>query len=197
MRRGLNDNSLLGALKAPFWPARYIKKKQVQDKIKLRGGSVWSAMGMISELSDFRNFIAGLYKYQNLPAKDAVQGILKDLKALEYYKDEANINPDKDPVANLRELCRVAERYDSLKEFLNFVRKITHVTRNRSGVCLSTVHGVKGREFKHVFLISCNAGMMPHSKAGDLIEESCIFYTAVSRPELTLDISFYGSPSPF
>jgi len=58
------------------------------------------------------------------------------------------------------------------------------------------VHQAKGREWKHVYVIGCSQGIMPH-KDGELLEEHRIFFVACSRAADTLDISFSGSRSQF
>ena len=55
--------------------------------------------------------------------------------------------------------------------------------RDEDRVLLSTIHGVKGMEFKNVFLINCNEDTMPHSqsKETNLEEERRLFYVAITR----------------
>ena len=91
----------------------------------------------------------------------------------------------------------MAGRYPDLKTFLDFVRRISGYNKTKKGVGLSTIHSFKGKEAKHVFVVNCSEGMMPHRNSDNLEEEKNIFFVAVSRPQLTLDISFNGSPSPF
>ena len=100
-------------------------------------------------------------------------------------------------MANLRELAKAAVRHGSLSEFIDWVRRIQGYNRNRKGVCLSTVHQAKGKEWPHVFFVQCNQGVLPHSKAENPEEEKACFFVAVSRAEDTLNISFNGTPSQF
>jgi DNA helicase-2/ATP-dependent DNA helicase PcrA len=198
---GLTDHAVLGALRGPFWPSRYIKKKQVQEEIKKwidqYGYSAYSALSHCNGVSGFRDFIRSLQSYQHQSPSEAVSGILKELKAIEHYKDEENITPDRNPVQNLKELVRVAGRHGSLAEFMDFVRKVTFVSKTKVGVCLSTIHQSKGKEWPHVFVIAVNHGVLPHERAESLEEEKCCFYVAISRAEKTLDVSFSGTPSQF
>lgn len=57
-------------------------------------------------------------------------------------------------------------------------------------VTLTTIHGAKGLEFNHVFLIAAEEGTLPHMRNNktDLDEERRLFYVAVSRARTNLDI---------
>lgn len=197
----LTDNAVLGALRSPFFPSRFIKKKAAAEQIKnltdTKGISAWKALDHVSGTRDFKTFLLQQTHLQHLSAGEAVASLIKNLKLVEFYKDEENISPDRNPIDNLKELCRAASRKGSLEEFLDWVRKVQGYARNRKGVCLSTIHSAKGKEWPHVFLVQCNEGILPHAKAENFEEEKACFFVGVSRAEDTLDISFNGSPSPF
>ncbi len=56
-------------------------------------------------------------------------------------------------------------------------------SREREGVILSTIHGVKGMEFKNVYLVNCNEDTIPHSssKEENIEEERRLFYVGITR----------------
>jgi DNA helicase-2/ATP-dependent DNA helicase PcrA len=197
----LTDNAVLGALKAPFWPSKYLKKKQVKESIeKVIGNktmSAYSALTHIPGVSQFKDFIRGLGQYQHQPPAEAISNVLRELNAVAYYKEEECVSPDHNPVANLKELVRVAGRYESLKDFLDFVRKTKYASGRKTGVCLSTIHSAKGKEWPNVFVVAVNEGILPHAKSENLDEEKCCWFTAVSRAEESLHVSYYGTPSVF
>jgi DNA helicase-2/ATP-dependent DNA helicase PcrA len=66
-------------------------------------------------------------------------------------------------------------------------------------VTLCTMHGAKGLEFDHVFLIGCEEGFLPHSRTldtrvtdatpQDIEEERRLFYVGVTRAKETLTLS--------
>ena len=196
-----SDNAILGAIRTPFWPSRYLRKKAVADEIKRlkdqKNLSAYKALDHISGVNQFKDFIRSLYQYQYLPPSEAISNIIKGLHAVEYYKEEESITPDRNPLANLKELVRIAGRYENLKEFVDFVRRITFASDKKTGVCLSTIHSAKGKEWPNVFVISVNEGILPHVRAENLDEERCCWYTAVSRAEKTLGVSYFGTPSIF
>lgn len=57
-----------------------------------------------------------------------------------------------------------------------------------AAVTLTTVHGSKGLEFDHVFLIDVNPGSFPSSRTDDLEEERRLFYVAMTRAKKTLHL---------
>lgn len=139
-----NDNAIIRAIQTPFHPTKYVSKKKVIEQLKnkahLTKSSIWSSLGSIRELSTFKDFIVGMLSVRYMPAQEAVKKVIQDLKAVQYYAEEQNINPDKNPVDNIKEIIRSAARFESLDDFLNFVRRVSHATQRRSGVCLSTIH---------------------------------------------------------
>lgn len=196
-----SDNAVLGALRSPFHPSKYVKKKVVADETKIEiektGKTAWEILKNNPKTSDFINFIRGTFNYKHLPATEAVSNIIRELKCVSHFKEEEGLVPDRDPIANLRELVKVSGKYDSLNQFLDFVRRVQGASRNRKGLCLSTIHGFKGREMDNVFVISANSGTIPHAKSDNLEEEKRIWYTALSRPKDQLFISWWGAPSEF
>jgi DNA helicase-2/ATP-dependent DNA helicase PcrA len=78
-------------------------------------------------------------------------------------------------------------------------------------VTLMTLHNAKGLEYPIVFMIGCEEGMFPHSRAldeGSLEEERRLCYVGITRAERDLYITYartrsvfgsrtYGAPSRF
>ena len=80
----------------------------------------------------------------------------------------------KDAGFSLKEIKKFLDR-DDLEESK---RKITD-----DRVLLSTIHSVKGMEFKNVFIINCNEDSIPHysGKKENLDEERRLFYVGITR----------------
>ena len=63
--------------------------------------------------------------------------------------------------------------------------------KEREGVLISTLHGVKGLEYDRVYILNVNEGSMPYKKAvleAAIEEERRLFYVGMTRArkELTL-----------
>lgn len=59
------------------------------------------------------------------------------------------------------------------------------------GVTLSTMHSSKGLEYRIVFVVDANEGIVPHHKAGlpaDIEEERRLFYVAMTRAKERLHL---------
>lgn len=139
------------------------------------------------------------------PAATVMQELIHGHKLVERYAGTNTNAMDKSPVENMNDIVRMAGRKSkatqqplSVIEFLEWLRKITHMRRSKTTpiLTLSTVHQAKGREWKQVFLVGCDQGTMPH-KEGELKEESRIFFVACSRAADELTVSFSKHPSMF
>lgn len=139
------------------------------------------------------------------PAATVMQDLIKEHNLAGRYSNTKSNPMEKDPIENLNDIVRMAGRKSretgkplSVLQFLEWLRKITYMRRSKKEpiLTLSTVHQAKGREWKHVFVVGCNQGTMPH-KDGDLAEESRIFFVACSRAADELQISFTNNRSQF
>lgn len=64
-------------------------------------------------------------------------------------------------------------------------------TEHENGVTLSTMHSAKGLEYRIVFVIDANEGVIPHHKASlpaDIEEERRLFYVAMTRAKERLHL---------
>ena len=121
----------------------------------------------------------------------AVQFIISDLGYLDYLKAYAEKfgSSIEDLEDILEEFKTSASSFKTILEFFSHVdevgKKLEESKRSKSEdrVLLSTIHGVKGMEFKNVFLINCNEDTMPHSQSKDtnLEEERRLFYVGITR----------------
>jgi len=63
------------------------------------------------------------------------------------------------------------------------------------GVTLATLHGAKGLEWDHLFLIGVSDGVLP--MGNDLNEERRLFYVGVTRAKQKIQITYSGKASVF
>lgn len=138
------------------------------------------------------------------PAATVMQELIHEHNLVHRYANTGK-GADKDPVENLNDIVRMAGRKSratgqplTVLQFLDWMRKITHMrpTKAEPILALSTVHQAKGREWKHVFVVGCEQGRMPH-REGELAEEARIFFVACSRAADELQISFSNNRSQF
>jgi DNA helicase-2/ATP-dependent DNA helicase PcrA len=122
----------------------------------------------------------------------AVQYITTDLGYHDYIREYClKFKIDITELENiLEELIEAAKPFNSILTFLTHIEQVREEfeknLRKSSAedyVILSTIHGVKGMEFKNVFIINCVEEIMPHINSIDthLEEERRLFFVAVTR----------------
>jgi len=131
------------------------------------------------------------------PAYEVMTELMHSNNLLHKYRNTGGPN-EADPVSNLNDIIKMSAKKGTPAEFLEWLRRLTYARKSAKNPILSltTVHQAKGKEWRHVFLVGCSQGLMPH-KDGELLEEARIFFVGASRAADTLDISFYGSRSQF
>ena len=120
-----------------------------------------------------------------------IQYIVTDMGYIDYLKTytERFGGNIEDLEEIVEEFKMSASSFKTIFEFFEHVdevgKKIEESKRNKTDdrVLLSTIHGVKGMEFKNVFLINCNEDTMPHSssKEENIEEERRLFYVGITR----------------
>ena len=204
------DYVVSGMLSAPFWPTKFLPKTKLRSRLKelaeAEGKTYWKLLtedprGLVDDknlpaLTEFTHFVHQLVRYRDLPAPDALKQVLVALKAVEYYSEE-EASPDNDPVGNLSLLVKIASKFRTIKEFLDYARKVTAASKSKTGVALATCHAAKGLEFDSVYLVQCSEGILPHAKSTDLESERNCFFVGCSRAERKLTITYSGVPSAF
>lgn len=138
----------------------------------------------IKAVDDLKKNIMYLNK---LSLGSAIQFIVSDLGYLDYLKEYCDKYKQK-----LEELEDVIEEFkNSAKNCRTILELFSHVNNVREkieenknvedGVILSTIHGVKGMEFKNVYIINVVNDIIPHKSAENVEEERRLFYVAMTR----------------
>ncbi len=154
------------------------------------------------------------------PASALLKETLQETGYLEALEAERTIEAQ-GRIENLDELVNVAVEYDaaagdqgSLAEFLQQVALVADAdtrTDDEGLVTLMTLHNAKGLEYPIVFMIGCEEGVFPHSRAldeGGLEEERRLCYVGITRAERDLYVTWartrtvfgarsFGTPSRF
>lgn len=120
-------------------------------------------------------------------------GYLKRLQAVNTAENQERIE-------NLEELISIAAEFeknnetDTLSAFLDrmTLSSDTDADKGDDRVKLMTIHSSKGLEFKTVFIMGVEEGLLPHKRSineGDIEEERRLLYVAITRAEKNLYIS--------
>jgi DNA helicase II / ATP-dependent DNA helicase PcrA len=142
------------------------------------------------------------------PVAELLEEVLRETGYLEALEAERTIEAQ-GRIENLAELVEVAREYDgtaespSLGEFLQQIALIADAdTRvdDEGLITLMTLHNAKGLEFPIVFMIGCEEGVFPHSRAldeGGLEEERRLAYVGITRAERDLYMTYARTRNVF
>lgn len=130
------------------------------------------------------------------PASIVLADLIRSNNLLELYK-YSGTPTESSPTENLNSIVKMANGKGNTKEFLDYIRRLTHARKSAKGITLSTCHQAKGREWNNVFVVGVKQGILPHKESDNLAEEERIYFVACSRSAQKLHISFYDNPSQF
>ena len=138
------------------------------------------------------------------PVAEVLEETLRETGYLDALEAERTIEAQ-GRIENLGELVQVAREYDAqpstgeaagVAEFLQQISLIADADTLRDDeglVTLMTLHNAKGLEFPIVFIIGCEDGVFPHSRAldeGDVEEERRLAYVGITRAMRDLTITY-------
>jgi DNA helicase-2/ATP-dependent DNA helicase PcrA len=138
------------------------------------------------------------------PVAELLEETLHETGYLEALEAERTIEAQ-GRIENLEEFVRVAREYDGMAadgehagaaEFLQQIALLADADQLRDDeglVTLMTLHNAKGLEFPIVFMIGCEDGVFPHSRAideGALEEERRLAYVGITRAMRHLYITY-------
>ena len=138
------------------------------------------------------------------PVAELLEETLRETGYLEALEAERTIEAQ-GRIENLEEFVRVAREYDGtagereetgVAEFLQQISLLADADQLRDDeglVTLMTLHNAKGLEFPIVFMIGCEEGIFPHSRAldeGSLEEERRLAYVGITRAMRDLYITY-------
>ncbi len=115
-------------------------------------------------------------------------------KYVNNYAEYKKMNPT-GLIEILDELQEASKSYPELTNYLDHVynsEKTSKLTNNKTGVTLSTMHGVKGLEYDTVFIAGCIEGVIPYEKSKTecyIEEERRLMYVAMTRARKNLYFS--------
>ncbi|MFA9399533.1 MAG: ATP-dependent helicase [Acidobacteriota bacterium] len=157
------------------------------------------ASAAIRAVSEFQNTMSSLRaRSEREGVAELVEAMLVEAGYFESLEAERTIEAE-GRVENLRELIAVAAEFDTnrqiegesdvppLEEFLQQISLYTDQDKlqsDQSLLTLMTLHNAKGLEFDTVFIVGCEDGVFPHSRAldeGEEEEERRLCYVGITR----------------
>jgi DNA helicase-2/ATP-dependent DNA helicase PcrA len=158
---------------------------------------------------------------QGVPIAGLLEAVLSQTGYVEALEAEHTIEAQ-GRIENLEQLVEVGREFDATAEAAQdtlgvFLQQIALVadadarSEDEGLVTLMTLHNAKGLEYPTVFIVGCEDGVFPHSRAldeGGLEEERRLFYVGVTRAMRQLYLTHarrravfgaqtYGLPSRF
>lgn len=174
-------------------PQRYISRQVV-----LSVNMNISAVRRIYSKNNIDSFLFHIEMIRKLPPQAALSYIRKGAGYEEYlrlYAIENNI-PMSGLLKQLEQLVQECSKFNTLEQWINsidsaqnsegqnFGKKSSGEGGTNNRINIMTMHGSKGLEFKAVFIVDANQGIIPTSKAlreRDFEEERGLFYVAMTR----------------
>ena len=174
-------------------PQRYISRQVV-----LSVNMNISAVRRIYSKNIIDSFLFHIEMIRKLPPQAALSYIRKGAGYEEYlrlYAIENNI-PMSGLLKQLEQLVQECSKFNTLEQWINsidsaqnsegqnFCKKSSGEGGTNNRINIMTMHGSKGLEFKAVFIVDANQGIIPTSKAlreRDFEEERRLFYVAITR----------------
>lgn len=174
-------------------PQRYISRQVV-----LSVNMNISAVRRIYSKKNIDSFLFHIEMIRKLPPQAALSYIRKGAGYEEYlrlYAIENNI-PMSGLLKQLEQLVQECSKFNTLEQWINsidlaqnsegqdFGKKSSGEGGTNNRINIMTMHGSKGLEFKAVFIVDANQGIIPTSKAlreRDFEEERRLFYVAITR----------------
>ncbi|MBL8471425.1 MAG: UvrD-helicase domain-containing protein [Rhodocyclaceae bacterium] len=159
------------------------------------------AAKQLAPLSEFCNFINRMeWRAGREPARAVLEDLLKAIGYETWLFESCPPREAESKWANVREFAdwmgrKGEDEKRSLVELTQSIALLSMLDKDKTeqdAVQLATLHAAKGLEFKHVYLIGVEEGILPHRESvetGKLEEERRLMYVGVTRAERTLTLT--------
>jgi DNA helicase II / ATP-dependent DNA helicase PcrA len=220
--RGIGDKTMLGLQTAAFQAGISAGEVLLDLGKNGEGSTYWPQIGRSAAL--LADFGAVLGEWVSAKTQVSIialfDRIISDIGYESYINDQSEEGNDR--WDNVQELRRLAYDFQDrgLTEFLQNLALVSDQDtipenpdpEHTGWVTLLTLHAAKGLEFKQVFIIGLDEGILPHSRSRDdpeeMAEERRLFYVGITRAKDQLYLvraerrsTFgdydYGEPSRF
>ncbi len=155
--------------------------------------------------NNFKGFYELISKYQSLVNLnnffEPIKSFIDEIGILQIYKEEGT-EESIQRYENIIQLLNSIQEFalsnpeKNLTEYLSEISLISDIDNwedKKNSVVLMTLHQAKGLEFKYVFIVGCEEGLLPLKRDGDvedLEEERRLFYVGCTRAMKHLSITF-------
>lgn len=197
------DENLLKLISHPFLNISDVILKKINN-LKVEDKDLMSVLKLMitqKHLTQSQSKILSLKLDQLIKILERTQGrSLNQIIVLivESYKLEERMSSQKSMEINelINNTRRFGEGVESIKSFLKYFEEIQeqdYFDENADKVSLLTIHFAKGLEFKYVFIIGFEEGLIPYKlsiEEGNIDEEKRLLYVAVTRAKRELNIIY-------
>ncbi len=229
-RRGLGQTSLgrIVAYSATVGVSVWEAASAPEEIPGLGAAAVKALRRFMDTMDELRTRVDRSEIGQRVPVGDLLEAVLSQTGYVEALEAERTIEAQ-GRAENLEQLVEVGREFDATAEagtaaeggpqdtlgvFLQQIALVADAdsrSEDEGLVTLMTLHNAKGLEYPTVFIVGCEDGVFPHSRAldeGALEEERRLFYVGVTRAMRTLYLTrarrravfgaqTYGFPSRF
>ncbi len=168
----------------------------------------------IEKLNAFLNAVKLIKENLEEPALHVLEMIIDTFKIRDFYLSKDNPE-DLERLENIEELISSVSDFcernenNTCQSFIEEVSLLTDIDRwndNDKALTLMTLHSSKGLEFKRVYILGVEEGLIPlvrNSEDDDIEEERRLFYVGITRAIEKLVITYantrkrYGASSMF
>lgn len=185
-------------------PKRGIGLKTVENiekEAEISNTSMFDAIDSGKELK-FKELILSLTeKAKNLSLTELIDLILEETGMKSELEKVANLDNEL-RIENLMEFRSITENYQNetgnvnLEDFLDDISLVADISEHQEmddALTLMTIHSAKGLEFKVVFLVGMEEGLMPHANSfneeNGIEEERRLCYVGITRAKEKLYLS--------
>lgn len=176
-------------------PFRYISKIAIEEVKKgVYKNNLFDELNSVDGIKPFQkkkieDLKKDIAKLNKMSLKSAIDYILNNLGYNDYLVEHGMKYK-----INIDEIFQIVDEFKSAAyPFNTIMLLLAHVKetkekledikkdKNRDAVLFSTIHGVKGREFKNVYFIDLSEDYIPHRSNDNIEEERRLFYVGITR----------------
>ncbi len=173
-----------------------VEDKDVSERIKKNFQSFYNLISKYLTLVHQKNYY------------EVIKSFIDEIKILQVFKEEGTED-------GIQRYENIIQLFNSIQEFqvnnpdksltdylseISLIADIDNWEDRKNSVVLMTLHAAKGLEFKVVFLVGCEEGLLPLKRDGDvedIEEERRLFYVGCTRAMKQLYLTYARNRNRF